>query len=82
MDKVSRVANIAQRIISDVDHKNKAKTSNILTRLSKNEAVSLDERILVQKYADRIRQFGIGCASEIHPGEETWSGFHVDSCSR
>ena len=25
----------------------------ILTRLSKNEPVSLDERILVQKYADR-----------------------------
>ena len=29
------------------------KLQDILTRLSKNEIVSLDERILVQKYADR-----------------------------
>ena len=29
------------------------KLQDILTRLSKNEEVSLDERILVQKYADR-----------------------------
>ena len=29
------------------------KLQEILTRLSKNEPVNLDERILVQKYADR-----------------------------
>ena len=33
--------------------KTRLKLQDILTRLSKNEIVSLDERILVQKYADR-----------------------------
>ena len=33
--------------------KTRPKLQDILTRLSKNEVVSLDERILVQKYADR-----------------------------
>ena len=33
--------------------KTRLKLQDILTRLSKNEVVSLDERILVQKYADR-----------------------------
>ena len=33
--------------------KTRLKLQDILTRLSKNEEVSLDERILVQKYADR-----------------------------
>ena len=42
-----------QQIFPDVDHKTRLKLQDILTRLSKNEVVSLDERILVQKYADR-----------------------------
>lgn len=33
--------------------KTRLKLQDILTRLSKNEVVSLEERILVQKYADR-----------------------------
>ena len=33
--------------------KTRLKLQDILTRLSRNEAVSLDERILVQKHADR-----------------------------
>ena len=33
--------------------KTRLKLQDILTRLSKNEMVSLDERIFVQKYADR-----------------------------
>ena len=33
--------------------KTRLKLQDVLTRLSKNEVVSLDERILVQKYADR-----------------------------
>ena len=33
--------------------KTRLKLQDILTRLSKNKVVSLDERILVQKYADR-----------------------------
>ena len=33
--------------------KTRLKLQDILTRLSKNEVVSLDERILIQKYADR-----------------------------
>ena len=40
-------------IIPMLSTKVRLKLQNILTRLSKNELVSLDERILVQKYADR-----------------------------
>ena len=39
--------------ISMLSTKTRLKLQDILTRLSKNELVSLDERILVQKYADR-----------------------------
>lgn len=54
MDKVSRVANICSTdYFPMLTTKTRLKLQDILTRLSKNEAVSLDERILVQKHADR-----------------------------
>ena len=41
-----------QQIFPDVDHKTRLKLQEIVTRLSNNEVACLDERILVQKYAD------------------------------
>ena len=54
MDKVSCAASIySTDLFPMLTTKTRLKLQHILTRLSKNEAVSLDERILVQKYADR-----------------------------
>ena len=48
-----RRQNLINGYFSMLTTKTRLKLQDILTRLSKNEVVSLDERILVQKYADR-----------------------------
>ena len=48
-----RRQNLINGYFSMLTTKTRLKLQDILTRLSKNEVVSLEERILVQKYADR-----------------------------
>ena len=46
---------------------------DILKRLSRNEAVSLEERILLKKHADETRLFGIGCKADPFKQKDIWA---------